>query len=351
MAADGGACIICLDSSPPPIQSGCACRGDSGLVHIACLVRAATSQQAQRGNDVWQKCQTCKQYYTGAMQTGLAEAWRSRVAGQAAESAERLAAESNLAMSLLDQGKAVEAEPMFQRLHEVEMRVLGAEHRNTLTSAGNLATSLFGQGKYAEAERIEREVLGVRKRVLGAAHPYTLMSAGNLAESLSKQGKYAEAERIQREVLEVRKRVLGAEHPDTLMSAGNLAMSLFSQGKYADAERIERESKTRWPTTDQLYQGYTGAGGTRGTHGVGYTGVGHRGRGYSGYSRGKGYSSTHFLRAYKWPPKIVCPLHSLRSRHIDSWVRIYPRQFSSNTPPKIRIRLPGPPGENPRTST
>jgi hypothetical protein len=83
---DGGACIICLDTSPPPIQSGCACRGDSGLAHIACLVRAAASQQAQRGNDVWRQCQTCKQDYTGAMRTGLAEAWRSRVAGQAAES-------------------------------------------------------------------------------------------------------------------------------------------------------------------------------------------------------------------------------------------------------------------------
>ena len=97
MAADGGACIICLDTSPPPIQSGCACRGDSGLTHIACLVQAAASQQARRGSDVWQQCQTCKQGYTGAMQRGLAEAWRSRVAGQAAESDERLNAESNLA--------------------------------------------------------------------------------------------------------------------------------------------------------------------------------------------------------------------------------------------------------------
>ena len=82
MAADGGACIICLDTSPPPIQSGCACRGDSGLAHIACLVQAAASQQAQRGNGVWRQCQTCNQGFTGAMQTGLAEAWRSRVAGR-----------------------------------------------------------------------------------------------------------------------------------------------------------------------------------------------------------------------------------------------------------------------------
>jgi hypothetical protein len=62
------------------------------------------------------------------MQAGLAEVWRSRVAGQAAESAERLDAENYLAFSLVQQGKAVEAEPMFRRLHEVEMRVHGAEH-------------------------------------------------------------------------------------------------------------------------------------------------------------------------------------------------------------------------------
>jgi tetratricopeptide (TPR) repeat protein len=241
MAADGGACIICLETSPPPIQSGCACRGDSGLAHIACIVRAATSQQAQRGSGVWQQCQTCKQYYTGAMQTGLAEAWRSRVAGEAAENTERLEAEYNLAMSLLCQGKNAEAEPMFRKLHEVMMRVHGAENPSTLLSAGNLASSLLYQGKYADAERIQREVLEVLMRVLGAEHPHALTTAANLAMSLSNQGKYADAERIQREVLGVWKRVQGPEHPDTLMSAGNLAGSLANQGKYAEAERIQRE--------------------------------------------------------------------------------------------------------------
>jgi hypothetical protein len=186
MAADGGACIICLDTSPPPIQSGCACRGDSGLAHIACLVQAAASQQARRGNGVWRECQTCKQRYTGAMWAGLAEAWRSRVAGQAAESTERIAAENNLAKSLMHQGKGAEAEPMFRRLHEVMMRALGAEHPHTLTSANNLATSLSRQGKYADAERIQREVHAVEKRVLGAEHPDTLGSASNLASSLSR---------------------------------------------------------------------------------------------------------------------------------------------------------------------
>ncbi len=99
---------------------------------------------------------------------GLAEAWRLRVAGQAAESAERLAVEGDLAQSLLGQGRHVEAERVLRTLHAVQMRVLGAEHPNTLATAADLARSLSNQGKYADAERIQREVLGALKRVLGA---------------------------------------------------------------------------------------------------------------------------------------------------------------------------------------
>ena len=53
MAGEGGACIICLDASPPPIQSGCACRSDAGLAHLECRVQVA--QQAQRGIKVWRQ--------------------------------------------------------------------------------------------------------------------------------------------------------------------------------------------------------------------------------------------------------------------------------------------------------
>jgi tetratricopeptide (TPR) repeat protein len=239
---DTSACIICLDTSPPPIQLGCACRGDSGLAHIACLVEVAASQRAHRGVDAWTVCQTCKQDFTGAMQRGLAEAWRSRVAEhEAAESAERLFAESTLAKSLLDEGKYVQAEPMLRKLHKVYMRMFGPEHPNSLTTAAHLASSLSGQGKFVDAERIDREVLGAQKRALGLEHPDTLAAAGNLAGSLSRQRKYAEAEAIQREVLIVLKRILGHEHPKALATAGNLAVSLSCQGKQAEAEAIQRE--------------------------------------------------------------------------------------------------------------
>ena len=64
------ACIICLDSDPPPIQSGCACRSDAGLAHVGCLIEKAVAQQPHRGNAVWWECQTCGQSFTGAMKNG-----------------------------------------------------------------------------------------------------------------------------------------------------------------------------------------------------------------------------------------------------------------------------------------
>ena len=235
------ACIICLETSPPPNQSGCACRGDGGLAHIDCRIRAAASQQAQRGDEVWWQCQTCKHDFTGAMRTGLAVSWRSRVAGQAPESSERLGAECNLAQALIGQGKYAQAEPMLLELRRVEMRVLGFLHPKTLATNVNLASALSYQGKNAEAERIERDVLAVQMRVLGAEHPETLTTMSNLALSISGQGKDAEAEQIQRELLEVQKRVLGAEHPETLKTASNLAASLGDQCKFATAAAIQRE--------------------------------------------------------------------------------------------------------------
>jgi hypothetical protein len=57
-ASVGGACIICLDNDPVPIQSGCACRqrGDAGLAHVECRAEAAVHRVAsskkleRRGN-------------------------------------------------------------------------------------------------------------------------------------------------------------------------------------------------------------------------------------------------------------------------------------------------------------
>ena len=179
----GCACIAGgarLDSDPPPIQSGCACRSDSGLAHLECLVEKALSQQAHRGGKVWWECQTCGQDFTGAMRTGLGEAWWSRVRGEAEESAERLAATHHLADCRLHDGEYADAERMSREVLSVRRRVLGEEHPDTLRSAGNLATTLAHQAKFCEAEEVLQATLEAYRRMLGHAHPDTLETAQSL---------------------------------------------------------------------------------------------------------------------------------------------------------------------------
>jgi hypothetical protein len=98
-----GACTICLDTGPPPIQKGCACRGDAGLAHVDCLVHAAVSQQAQRDMSVWWRCQTCNHDFTGAMLIGLANAWVAKAA--IGDGTANLPAKTHLAKSLCSVGK------------------------------------------------------------------------------------------------------------------------------------------------------------------------------------------------------------------------------------------------------
>ena len=149
--ADAGACFVCLEASPPPIQMGCACRGDTGLAHIGCLVQAAASRAAHGRNAGWWQCSTCKQDFTGAMQIGLAEERWLGARDQPAESKDRLAA------------------------------------------ASLLASSLHGQGKYAEAEQMQRELLDMRRRVLGAGHPETLATVDSLSNCIARKRRSSSA--------------------------------------------------------------------------------------------------------------------------------------------------------------
>jgi len=64
----------------PPIQSGCACRGDAGLAHPACRIDAIVAQLETRGMEAWRTCQTCEHKFTGAMCCALASAWYARTA-------------------------------------------------------------------------------------------------------------------------------------------------------------------------------------------------------------------------------------------------------------------------------
>ena len=79
---------------------------------------------------------------------------------------------------------------------ELRQKVLGPEHPDTLISMSNLAHTLDEQGKHVEAKVMQQQVLELRQKVLGPEHPDTLFSVSNLANTMGKLGKQAEADKM-----------------------------------------------------------------------------------------------------------------------------------------------------------
>ena len=151
MAAADGACFICHESHPQPIQCGCACRDDAGLAHVDCLEQAAVTEARA---EAWCMCRTCNQSYTGAMLTGLAKAWWSRARDQPEESPEGLTAAYVLAYSFKGDGTPRRRRPSANEVHATQMRMLGRKHPDTLSTASHLACTLFRLREYANAKQL-----------------------------------------------------------------------------------------------------------------------------------------------------------------------------------------------------
>ena len=285
-------CSICLESDPPPIQSGCACRGDAGLAHAACRAQAAV--QGPRGFNAWRECQTCKQRFTGAMERELAEAWCARTSELAETSTERRAARGSLAISLSAFGELAESRRVTISVHAASREALGDDHPSTLVHAFNLGFARLvqdgdprtfarfghgGDGHVTDAERIFREIMraardmhdeherayftlagqtglgachlgrgehdkGARAlsaahegqlRLLGANNELTVATAYLLATARAISG--APMVRELKETVRTQSRTLGPDHPDTLATRTLLAHSMRAD----DIGAAERE--------------------------------------------------------------------------------------------------------------
>jgi hypothetical protein len=279
-AKDASVCIICLDvGDPPPIQSGCGCRGDAGLAHVGCRAEAAVHRiRFEDDPGGYTVCVTCDQLFTGHMGMELAEARCWAVRNFDEDDEKRQVAGTSRASALANMGRYAESEAKCRELRAVQQRMPGPDSEVAMNTAHMLGNALCGQGKHTEAEVVFREVLPkmrrqlgaedpdtlsalaslgsvfweqdklddalatyqdvrtIQQRVLGAEHLSTMTTTMNIASTLGRQAKFQEAEVLSRELLGVQQRVLGSEHPDTLQTNYNLCVKLYEQHKYGEAE-------------------------------------------------------------------------------------------------------------------
>ena len=128
-------CYICLDGDddPKPIQNGCACRGEAGLAHLQCAIKAA-AHYAEGFHERWYECILCKQEFTGEMHLGLAGEIAQRLSGAGTEDEDKLMAQTHLAASRSDAGDHDGAETMLCEVLAIQKRCFGKDNGDVLTT-------------------------------------------------------------------------------------------------------------------------------------------------------------------------------------------------------------------------
>ncbi|MDY7093824.1 MAG: serine/threonine-protein kinase [Acidobacteriota bacterium] len=152
---------------------------------------------------------------------------------------------ANLASLRVFNRRLDEAERLFRQVWTTRRQVLGPRHEDTLATANSLGTVLFARGDLEGAEAVYRELLEDLRATLGSDHPHTLMVASNLGSVWIQLQRFDEARPLLRDTLERRTRVLGPDHPATFTVLSNLGGLLGDTGELEEAETLYR----------QVYQG------------------------------------------------------------------------------------------------
>jgi hypothetical protein len=241
--SDAGACVICLDPNPPPIQSGCACRGDAGLAHVECRISAATHKHKSSADmKVWQVCPTCGQMFQGAMGLGLAKELLRRSIGRREKVEDWCYAATILATALNNAGRSAEAEVICREtMADFHRMGLRASKLFTIQLLETLCGTLSNQGKLAEAQTIQENCVKEYIQLVGLDHAQTIQAGMNLGNILNRQRSSKQAEVILHDYFERAKRVLGLEHALTLQCWQKYAIVLCNQGKDEEATAAFQE--------------------------------------------------------------------------------------------------------------
>ena len=138
-----------------------------------------------------------------------------------------LVTQSNLAITYTYLGRDEEALQMDRDVYSGELKLYGAEHKQTLLAANNYAQSLFNVKGFEEAKALLRKAMPVARRVLGEGNEITLRMRLIYARALHRDpaatlDDLREAVTALEEPEQTARRVFGGAHPLTEEIEGTL---------------------------------------------------------------------------------------------------------------------------------
>ena len=140
-----------------------------------------------------------------------------------------------LGWTYLNQGRLHESESLLRKVMADQMRVLGAEHRETIRTLRYLAIALIERDEHAESEQILQSVVKTVERTLGPKHTDALRTHDSLIRVYIAQEKFEEAEISAKQVLAIAKDTLGEDHDIFYCALCQLARVSEGQGRSQEA--------------------------------------------------------------------------------------------------------------------
>ena len=149
---------------------------------------------------------------------------------------------NNLAKLYHDQGRYVEAEPLYQRAMTIFEKAPQLIHPVVGQIRGNFAKLYHDQRRYAEAEPLYVSALAMWKQHQPKNRKWATFMK-NIAAFYYEQGRYAEAEPLYQQALTICEQVLGLEDPDVANILESYAALLYKTKREAEAAELEARVK------------------------------------------------------------------------------------------------------------
>ncbi|MDI1436576.1 protein kinase domain-containing protein [Polyangium sorediatum] len=141
---------------------------------------------------------------------------------------------TNLASTILHQGRFDDALPLLKESYDLFVAALGADHPDAFQALNAYGVALGNAGRFTEAVPVFEAALAGYKRTLGANHPRIGRAASNLAEALYRLKRYPDARVRYLESAAAFERALGADAPDRALALTGLGQVYIAEGACAE---------------------------------------------------------------------------------------------------------------------
>jgi tetratricopeptide (TPR) repeat protein len=144
-----------------------------------------------------------------------------------------------MADTLLRQDKHQQAVPLFERVHNIKIKVLGRNNITVAESANNLARCHYYYGNFEAAEKSAIECTNIYEEMMGPEDVTVATCLSNIAMLYRLNKRLSDAENAYKRCLTIRTKKQGGEHPDTIKLLQNYASLLRDMHREDEAEHLQ----------------------------------------------------------------------------------------------------------------